>query len=97
MDQYKRTLICPSCNRDLSNITGERCHKCGTYIFNFCSDFFHQDDGDCSYANHGNARYCEMCGKPTYYFEKGHIRAWQDALYSEFQNAVAEEQSLYKV
>ena len=95
MDQYKRALVCPFCKKDLSNITGDKCIPCGTYIFNFCSDFFNQDNGKCSYANLGNSRYCEICGKPTYYYKKDYLSTWQNAFFSEYQNAVAEEHSMY--
>ena len=34
-------------------------------------------------------------GKPTYYYKKDYLSTWQSTLYSEYQNAVAEEHSPY--
>ncbi len=75
MDQFKRALTCSLCKKDLTHISGDKCSSCGTYIFNLCSDF---TNNGCINANPGNSRYCEICGKPTYYFNKGLIRPWQD-------------------
>jgi ribosomal protein L37E len=73
MDRYKRAQVCPKCKQDISGITGDKCNRCGTYIFNYCSDFVdHKDDG-CTYANPGYARYCEMCERPTYYYVQGFL------------------------
>jgi len=49
-------------------------------------------NSECSFANTGNARFCEMCGKPTYYYEKGLLQPWQEAC---DYNCVAEEKIVY--
>lgn len=77
LDRYKRALACPLCGMDLRDNKGERCSLCGTLIFNFCISYLR--DGSCSFANPGNARFCEMCGRPSYYYEKGYIGPWQEA------------------
>jgi ribosomal protein L37E len=79
MDQCKRVTSCPRCNNDLRRNVYDKCSICGTHIFNFCSSFFDGNVDECSYANPGNCRFCEMCGRPTYFFEKGLLKPWQEA------------------
>ncbi|MEL7566271.1 MAG: hypothetical protein AAGU27_15495 [Dehalobacterium sp.] len=31
-----------------------------------------------THANPGNARFCEMCDRPTYFYEKGWLKPWQE-------------------
>jgi Zn-dependent peptidase ImmA (M78 family) len=71
-DRYKRSLVCPKCDSSLTDITGEACPNCHTSIFNLCSDY-----NSCSFANSAYARYCEICGKPTYYQLEGLLPDWQ--------------------
>ena len=78
LDMFKRVLSCPVCN-STSVIAGDHCGGCGTYIFNYCSSHFeHKITDNCLFANMGNSRYCEMCGKPTYYYRLGLLRSWDD-------------------
>lgn len=74
MDPYKRTLQCPLCSS--RHISGDKCSVCGTYIFNYCMDFFN-DSGDCTYSNPGNNRYCEMCGSETYFYKRRLLSSWE--------------------
>jgi hypothetical protein len=60
-------------------LSGDKCCVCGTYIFNYCTDFL-SGTGDCTYANPGNYRYCEMCGKPTYFYKRWLLRKWDEEL-----------------
>ena len=76
MDRYKRVLACPVCHSS-KHLSGEKCTRCGTPIFNFCSGIY---DDSCSYANLGNARYCELCGKQTIYSKNGLIRPNQQVI-----------------
>jgi hypothetical protein len=93
LDMFKRVLSCPVCN-STSVISGDRCGGCGTYIFNYCSSYFkHSITDDCSFANMGNSRYCEMCGKPTYYYLLGLLRPWDDDCCDN--DFVAEEEAKY--
>ena len=78
IDSFKRALVCPKCHRDIRHGTGDRCPFCGTCIFNFCSGFFDPGGSVCSCANPGYARYCEVCGRPTYYQEINCLKDWQD-------------------
>lgn len=77
MDQYKRVLQCPLCGSD--QISRDKCRICGTYIFNYCTDFL-SGDGNCTYANPGNSRYCEMCGRETYFYKRGLLSSWDEEL-----------------
>ena len=79
MDRYKRVLSCPACHSDKSAAHGDRCGICKTYIFNFCTSYLDEDRDECSYANSGNSRFCEICGRPTYYYQKKLLRPWREA------------------
>lgn len=76
MDRYKRVLVCPVCHSS-KHFAGEKCTRCGTPIFNFCSGIY---DDSCSYANLGNARHCEMCSRPTIFYHQGLLKNWQDKI-----------------
>jgi Zn-dependent peptidase ImmA (M78 family) len=91
-DRYKRVVSCPLCHSSKIDASGERCGICGTYIFNYCTSYFENGRGDCSNANSGNARFCESCGRPTYYYQKGLLRQWQEALDNSY---VAEGDAVY--
>jgi len=87
MDRYNRVILCPFCKKPIGNGTFDRCLTCGTYIFNLCSSFFMDDvnaansvvNGNaCANSNPGNARFCEICGKPTYFYVKGWLDPWQE-------------------
>lgn len=84
MDNFKRALECPICKSYGRYAEGDRCTICGTYIFNYCSSYFENKD-DCP-PNHGNSRFCEMCGKPTYFFEKYLLDPWQEEVDNGFSN-----------
>ena len=93
LDILKRVLSCPVCNSTITS-TGDRCGRCGTYIFNYCSSHSENNIADnCSFANMGNSRYCEMCGKPTYYYLLGLLRPWDDDCCDN--DFVAEEEAKY--
>ena len=83
-DRYKRVTVCPNCQSDCCHVTGDCC-PCGTSIFNLCPE--------CRYANPGNARYCEICGHSTVYYQKGFIKPWLEALnmQNDAISAVAED------
>lgn len=90
MDRYKRVEYCPKCNNQIKAGSGEICSVCSTYIFNFCTSYFEDNSEECSYANPGNCRFCEMCGKPTYYNTNGFLKSW------DVIPLVSEESALYK-
>jgi Zn-dependent peptidase ImmA (M78 family) len=93
LDILKRVLSCPVCNSTITS-TGDRCGRCGTYIFNYCSSHSENNIADnCSFANMGNSRYCEMCGKETYYYWLGLLRPWDDDCCGN--DYVAEDEAKY--
>jgi Zn-dependent peptidase ImmA (M78 family) len=77
-DKYNRAISCPACNSQ--NFKGDKCAICGTYIFNFCSDYLTNFESGCNHTNPSNNRYCEMCGRPTYYYKRGLLCSWQDEI-----------------
>ena len=85
LDKYKRVVECPFCKSDGKYAKGDRCTVCGTYIFNYCSNYFKNID-DCTNSNPGNSRFCEMCGKPTYFFEEGFLEPWEEEINNNFSN-----------
>ena len=84
LDKYKRVVECPFCKSDGRYAKGDRCTVCGTYIFNYCSSYFKSID-DCP-SNLSNSRFCEICGKPTYFFEKGFLDPWQEEINNTFND-----------
>jgi hypothetical protein len=75
MDSCKRVALCPVCKSN--NFREDKCTRCGTYIFNYCSEYMISGDHLCGFANPGNCRFCEMCGKPTYFYKRGLIEDWE--------------------
>lgn len=92
MDRYKRVLSCPVCRTGRFNSSGDRCDRCGTYIFNYCISYFDDNSNECSFANVGNSRFCEMCGKPSYYNEKGLLQPWYE---TNNYSCISEEKAEY--
>lgn len=78
LDKYKNVIECPSCKSSGRHTNGDRCKVCGTYVFNYCSDYLNKSTDDCTNANPGNSRFCEMCGKPTYFSLKGFLGPWYE-------------------
>jgi len=75
MDRYKRALVCPRCGKVIDT-NSDNCPVCKTLLINYCSSYFSDKANDCSFANPGNARFCEMCGKPTYYLDQRVLSEW---------------------
>lgn len=80
MDMYKRVITCPRCGSTMGAGVKDRCRLCGLYIFNFCMSYFDDINSDCSYANHGSFRFCQICGRPTYYYKMYLLKPWQEEL-----------------
>lgn len=79
MDQFKRVIFCSLCKIPIGSGTKDKCLVCKTYIFNYCSSYFSDHPDECSYANPGNARFCEICGRHTYFYQKGLLVPWREA------------------
>jgi hypothetical protein len=76
MDRFKRVIECPVCK--LKHFIGDKCARCSTYIFNYCDQYLISGDHICGFANPTTSRFCEMCGKPTYFYRRGLITDWEE-------------------
>lgn len=75
MDDQRRVKVCPYCGNKKFSKKSSACIACGHSRMNLCLS----KEG-CHHANVGNARYCEICGEKTQFFEDGLLKAW-DASY----------------
>lgn len=73
-EQTLRIMQCPRChNREFSG-SAQYCRICGTSLYNFCDGGEEDERGEVWYdeknrhPNPSNARYCETCGRPTFFF-----------------------------
>lgn len=82
LDKYKRVIECPVYSTNFAN---DKSSICGTYIFNYCTSSI-EENGDCNTANPSNSRFCEMCGKPTYFFKRGILKPWHELLCKRLEN-----------
>lgn len=73
LSRYNSVIRCPHCKSQ--HFQGDKCSRCGTYIFNYCTDYFNEN-ADCTSNSPGNCRFCEMCGKPTYFYQKGFLKCF---------------------
>jgi hypothetical protein len=76
MDQFKRVALCPVC--ESKHFIGDKCARCSTYIFNYCDQYMVSGDYICGFSNPATSRFCEMCGKPTYFYRRGLISHWKE-------------------
>jgi hypothetical protein len=83
VDDNMRVVKCPKCENEIFSDDAIYCKICGTKLFNEC-------EGTPEYDNHGNvidyiyhnnpgdARFCETCGTPTYFFKTNLLKPWED-------------------
>ena len=69
-----KVKICPVCQNEVFRPDAEYCIICGTSLYNNCEG--EPDEGYNGeriyiniHKNPSNARYCEICGRPTYFFK----------------------------
>lgn len=86
-----KVIYCPICSNEKHNENAQYCIICGSGIYNYCIQHFN-DYGECNHINPGNARFCEMCGKPTYFGTENYLSSWKDAKMSIEEAAATEEQ-----
>lgn len=70
MDENKKIIECPRCNNTEFSADAEYCKICGLPLYNKCGYF--DDNGffeGRGHINPGNARYCEICGCETIFFQ----------------------------
>ena len=88
-----RVKICPKCFNTEFSENAAYCRICGTHLYNLCigdpaTDGYPDDPERVNqHANPSNARYCEICGKPTEFFVKGILPKYED-----YQMKVAEDE-----
>jgi len=90
LDRYQEACECPYCGDSSGYWFNGVCSKCNTMLYNYCHKGLYVDKGGCIYENPGNARFCEMCGSPTYFFSMGFLKPWEEARSLMLANAVAE-------
>jgi Zn-dependent peptidase ImmA (M78 family) len=65
MDANMRYLSCPFCGNDDFSAEASYCKRCGTYLFNECTNVEESFSGYCGKRNVSDALYCEYCGSTT--------------------------------
>lgn len=71
-----QVLRCPKCSNEEFGENAQYCRICGTDLYNRCegapfSSFDNFVEYDNKHANPSNARFCEVCGRPTIYNKTG--------------------------
>jgi hypothetical protein len=74
VNNYNQVVECPICKTSRF-MHVDKCTRCNTYIYNYCTGY---SDNTCDHSNLSRSRFCEMCGKPTYYFKRGFLLPWKD-------------------
>ncbi|MDJ0304747.1 hypothetical protein [Dehalobacter sp.] len=77
MNKNDQVVICPKCKNEEFSSKSEFCRICGTRVYNKCEGDW--DDRDQYLIQHncpGNARFCESCGKPTYFLTENYLKPW---------------------
>jgi len=68
---------CPRCHNRVFSSDAQYCRICGLSLYNLCDGGEEDDEGRVWYneerrhSKPSNARFCERCGRPTYFFENG--------------------------
>jgi len=89
VDNENRFTQCPICkNSEFSDDT-HYCRICGRYRINLCEGYFEEDgygnhsDEKTRHNNPANARFCEVCGRETEFFQAGILKPWESIQGSE--------------
>jgi hypothetical protein len=79
-----RVVKCPLCGNEEFSVTAVHCRICGTMLFNLCEGEWDYPSRRCynRHINPGNARFCEECGKPTYFNSEKFLEPWEKVKYS---------------
>lgn len=81
LDENYRVKICPRCENEEFSPDAIYCRICGAMLFNRCKgkwDDYNQE-WCWEHENPGNARFCEKCGKPTYFSIEKFLLDWKEA------------------
>lgn len=85
IDENKRIIICPNCENESNNLNAVYCKICGTVLYNYCEgepQYNYNDNSEETiyHKNDGDARFCEVCGKPTALFKNGFLKPWDEVI-----------------
>lgn len=70
-----RILTCPVCRNNEMSGDARHCRICGTPLHNECNS--EKKHYNCYHINEANARYCEMCGHRTLFYDRGFLTDWK--------------------
>lgn len=80
LDSRERVILCPNCSNEEFSDKACHCRICGIELYNFCEGYYDNDlQEHIKHKNPGNARFCEICGAPTYFFKENFLKKWEDA------------------
>jgi len=69
-NENKKLKECPRCKNEETDIVGNYCQICRTYLVNKCSEI------DCETPLETNARYCPICGSESIFYRNKILNAW---------------------
>ena len=73
-----RVKICPVCKNEEFSNDAEFCRICGTGLYNRCEGITTKDSANRHmHINPSNARFCETCGKETYFYKTGILGSYK--------------------
>lgn len=76
-EETMRIEQCPRCHNRVFGKNAQFCRICGLNLCNLCDGGVKDEHGEIWYSeerqhpNPSNARFCETCGRPTYFFNNG--------------------------
>ncbi len=75
MKVYENNKLCkcPICNNEETDLKGDYCQICGTYLINHCSDL-----PNCGEILSTNARYCPLCGTKSSFLLNDILKPWDN-------------------
>lgn len=78
MNKNDQVVYCPKCKNEEFTAHSEFCRICGTRVYNKCEGEW-SDYHQALYQHNcpGNARFCENCGKPTYFLTENYLKPWE--------------------
>lgn len=86
MNNSGRVIVCPKCGNEEFQKNTDFCRICGTMVYNKCEgEWDSTNEMLITHNNPGNARYCETCGKPTYFYEQKLLSPWTEYIGEEAQ------------
>lgn len=92
--ETNKVTECPRCQNEIFSVKAQHCRICGLELVNRCIPDERDEYGNYTNAephdNPPDARFCEVCGEPTVYFQKHELfESYKDVL--EKQNAFSDD------